>query len=240
MAKQVINVGRSENDNSGDLLRTAFIKVNENFTELYDSGGVIVDNAPVENHTTIPISSHWAYTHSQSSTQHGVSVFGSILNSSANAAAARSILELTTVLYRGDVGVVVQAHDDNIVIDPAYVHTDNNFTNSEKLKLASISPNAEVNVNADWNATVGDAFILNKPNFGTAAFTNITDYATAAQGLLSDSALQPSDVGVGVQPFNPNTVIDSNYVHTDNNFTTGEKNKLSGIAPNAECRLGCY
>ncbi len=35
MAKQVINIGSSANDKSGDPLRTAFNKVNENFTELY-------------------------------------------------------------------------------------------------------------------------------------------------------------------------------------------------------------
>jgi hypothetical protein len=35
MAKQVINIGRTANDHSGDPLRTAFNKVNANFTELY-------------------------------------------------------------------------------------------------------------------------------------------------------------------------------------------------------------
>ena len=36
MAKQVIGVGTSANDGTGDNLRDAFIKVNDNFTELYD------------------------------------------------------------------------------------------------------------------------------------------------------------------------------------------------------------
>lgn len=36
MAKQVINVGSSSNDGTGDTLRAAFIKSNANFTELYD------------------------------------------------------------------------------------------------------------------------------------------------------------------------------------------------------------
>ena len=35
MAKQSINIGRSANDKTGDPLRTAFNKINENFTELY-------------------------------------------------------------------------------------------------------------------------------------------------------------------------------------------------------------
>ena len=37
MAKRVINIGQTANDRSGDPLRTAFSKINENFTELYDA-----------------------------------------------------------------------------------------------------------------------------------------------------------------------------------------------------------
>lgn len=37
MSKKVINVGTSPNSKNGDPLRTAFIKINENFTELYTS-----------------------------------------------------------------------------------------------------------------------------------------------------------------------------------------------------------
>ena len=36
MAKKIINIGRTANDRSGDPIRTAFTKVNDNFTELYD------------------------------------------------------------------------------------------------------------------------------------------------------------------------------------------------------------
>ena len=38
MAKQTINIGTVANDRSGDPLRTAFTKVNANFTELYNRG----------------------------------------------------------------------------------------------------------------------------------------------------------------------------------------------------------
>lgn len=51
----------------------------------------------------------------------------------------------------------------------------------------------EENVNADWNAISGDAEILNKPTLGTAAATDSTAYATAAQGTTADSAVQPGD-----------------------------------------------
>ena len=37
MARQAINIGSSANDGTGDPLRTAFDKINDNFVELYGS-----------------------------------------------------------------------------------------------------------------------------------------------------------------------------------------------------------
>lgn len=64
----------------------------------------------------------------------------------------------------------------NFVSDSNYVHTDNNYTTVEKNKLNGIAAGAEVNVNADWNATSGDARILNKPS-NVSAFNNDASYA---------------------------------------------------------------
>ena len=36
MAREIINVGTSPNDGAGDPIRTAFIKTNANFAELYN------------------------------------------------------------------------------------------------------------------------------------------------------------------------------------------------------------
>lgn len=72
--------------------------------------------------------------------------------------------------------------------------SDNNFTNALKTKLDGIATGAEVNVNADWNATSGDAQILNKPTIptqtsqltnngadGTNPFITALDIPTAGQ-----------------------------------------------------------
>lgn len=40
MAKQTINIGTSANDGTGDPLRSAMDKTNDNFTELYNGAGV--------------------------------------------------------------------------------------------------------------------------------------------------------------------------------------------------------
>lgn len=44
MAKQVIGIGTTANDGTGDPIRTAFDKTNDNFTELYDGAGVLDDS----------------------------------------------------------------------------------------------------------------------------------------------------------------------------------------------------
>jgi hypothetical protein len=45
--------------------------------------------------------------------------------------------------------------------------------------------------------------------------------------LADNTILKDADIGVTLQGYNVNTVVDANYVHTDNNFTTTEKTKLS-------------
>lgn len=77
--------------------------------------------------------------------------------------------------------------------------THRTVTDEEKNKLANIAAGAEVNVNADWNATSGDAQILNKPTLGSMAAKNSVakgDLASGVQTSLgkADSALQPSDI----------------------------------------------
>jgi hypothetical protein len=65
------------------------------------------------------------------------------------------------------------------------------LSTTDKSKLDGIASGAEVNVNADWNATSGDAQILNKPTLGTAAAAATTDFAAASHthpaSAISDS-----------------------------------------------------
>jgi hypothetical protein len=65
------------------------------------------------------------------------------------------------------------------------------LSTADKTKLDGIASGAEVNVNADWNASSGDAQILNKPTLGTAAAAATTDFA-AASHTHSASAISDS------------------------------------------------
>lgn len=70
-------------------------------------------------------------------------------------------------LDNGDVYVCT----DNTITAAVWVLEASDFTSAEKTKLSGIATGAEVNVNADWNATSGDAEILNKPTIGVGDMT---------------------------------------------------------------------
>ena len=98
-------------------------------------------------------------------------------------------------------------NDADYVTDANYVHTDNNYTTAEKNKLAGIAASADVNtieqIKVNNSALTPDG---NK-------IVNIT-VPTKLTDLTNDN----------------NFVTDANYVHTDNNYTTAEKNKLAGLS----------
>ena len=85
---------------------------------------------------------------------------------------------------------------------------------SDKTKLDGIQAGAEANVQADWEQTdnTADDFIKNKPVLAAIA--------------LSGSWNDLRDIPLGL-------VIDTLYVHTDNNFTDALKSKLDGIEAGA-------
>jgi hypothetical protein len=87
-------------------------------------------------------------------------------------------------------------NDSNFVSDASYVHTDNNFTTAEQTKLAGIEAGAEVNVNADWNATSGDAQILNKPTIPSAGVTSVGLTMPSAFTVTNSPITSSGDIAV--------------------------------------------
>lgn len=78
---------------------------------------------------------------------------------------------------------VTQAVDlDQMESDIAANNAKISYPSADSSKLAGIAAGAEVNVNADWNATTGDALILNKPTIPTATsqLTNDSGFVTSA------------------------------------------------------------
>lgn len=106
---------------------------------------------------------------------------------------------IPSVAGLASVGYVDNAVKDKVDKDGTKVLSTNDYTTAEKNKLAGIAAGAEVNVNADWNATSGDAQILNKPTLGAMAAKNSvakTDLVSEVQTSLgkADTALQPGNI----------------------------------------------
>ena len=63
MAKLNVNIGLSVNDKTGDTLRTAFDKINQNFTELYTlTGGSAADLRELAQDYAAPLFNHASHT----------------------------------------------------------------------------------------------------------------------------------------------------------------------------------
>lgn len=89
-------------------------------------------------------------------------------------------------------------------------------------------------INSDWNATAGVARILNKPTLGTASAANVVDFATASQGTLASTAIQPAGLNSALAL--KVDKITGKQLSTED-YTTEEKTKLAGIATGAEVNV---
>jgi hypothetical protein len=76
-------------------------------------------------------------------------------------------------------------------------NTTASFTTADETKLDGIAAGAEVNVNADWNATSGDAQILNKPTIPSAVTQTSQLTNNGADGV--NPFITALDIPVGSQ-----------------------------------------
>lgn len=104
------------------------------------------------------------------------------------------------------------------------------MTSSDFTKLAGIAAGAEVNVNADWNATEGDAQILNKPTLGTAAAKDFTTAVTSGSADVVTSGAVYTELEKKVDKVTGKGL-------STNDYTTAEKTKLGGIAEGAQVNV---
>lgn len=106
----------------------------------------------------------------------------------------------------------------------------NDFTNTLKTKLDGIQDGAEVNVNADWNATSGDAQILNKPTIPTTT-AEISD--TLNKRYVTDANLTTigNQSGTNTGDETTATIKSKLGITTLSGSNTGDQD-LSGLVPN--------
>ncbi len=84
-----------------------------------------------------------------------------------------------------DVTGLQTAIDGKQPLASVLTNTTASFTTAQESKLAGIAAGAEVNVNPDWNASSGDAQILNKPStFTPSAHSHVISDVTGLQTAL--------------------------------------------------------
>jgi len=79
---------------------------------------------------------------------------------------------------------------DNVLDGTTYKQ----YSLTEKNKLAGIAAGAEVNVNADWNATSGDAQILNKPSIPAAQVNSDWNASSGVAQILNKPTIPSAQV----------------------------------------------
>jgi hypothetical protein len=114
-------------------------------------------------------------------------------------------------------------NDGNFVADASYVHTDNNYSTTEKNKLSGIEANAEVNVIETVKKNGTALTVTNKA-------VNITVPTTAGDV----NAYTKTEVDTAL---NGKVDTETGKGLSTNDYTTAEKNKLSGIDANAEVNV---
>ena len=96
-------------------------------------------------------------------------------------------------------------------------------------------------VQSDWDQSDSQAvdYIKNKPNLATVAtsgsYDDLSDKPSIPAAQVQSDWNQTNSSAVDYIKNKPaNLVQDANYVHTDNNFTDNDKDKLDGIEAGAE------
>jgi len=124
------------------------------------------------------------------------------------------------VIPAADIGTTVQAYDANIVSDASYVHTDNNYTTTEKNKLAGIESGATAD---QTGAEIKAAY---EAEADTNAYTDAEKSKLA--GIESGATADQSAAEI-------KTAYESNA--DTNAFTDAEQTKLAGIEAGAEVNV---
>lgn len=107
------------------------------------------------------------------------------------------VTDMLELVAGSNVTLTPDATNDKVTIDAtdttysdATTSTHGLMSSTDKSKLDGIAAGAEVNVNADWDASSGDAQILNKPTLGTAAAKGVVT------SISADSANLPTATAV--------------------------------------------
>lgn len=148
-----------------------------------------------------------------------------------DSAGAGNVEEITPSALRTMINVENGATADQTAseIKTAYESNTNTnaFTDAEKNKLTGIEAGAEVNVQSDWNATSGDALILNKPTITAGTVTAITAGTGLSGGTITSSGTIALDTGgVDTDQLADGSVTSAKISSTDSVFKINSNDQI--------------
>lgn len=168
MAQQTIGIGTSANDGTGDALRTAFTKVNENFTEVYTNANPqlivasYVDGTAVTGTTTETLSRS--------------------LLIPANTFSSNGMLEIIARMTKtgvvGTSGVKIYKNTSNTLTGATLLATISNSTSSlfaQVIRTFRINSNVITGYQAGTNNTL---------DYGTTTATSSTTFTTNVDNYI--------------------------------------------------------
>jgi len=210
MAKQIINTGSAANDRTGDTLRNAGIKINANFTELYN----ILGGSNITSSTT-------------SLTDSGLDIIGTTARTKIGAVNPSSEISIDFPDSAGIVTINTATQTlTNKTLDSADLNNpeilnlnlyDDDSSHFYKFAPGSLTANTNVNIPS---LSDSDTFVFNKKS------------ATLEQKTLDRPVIQRSRVHQYLADSNGNSVISFTATHTASRNIVRVQSQATGTSPN--------
>lgn len=233
MAKQLVNIGTTANDGTGDPIRDAFDKVNDNFTELYqalgddtDLGFTLDSDGNIDITNNLNVSGGLAVTGNTTLNGETITIGDGSDGATTVNGATLTINPSTTV-------------DDNLTVNGDFaVNTDTLFVDvsADRVGIGTDSPANNVHIKGDAN---GEGLTIQRASSASGAYADLmfsistsdsaapnakiratrgTDYADTDISIItndSEAMRIDSDGNVGIGETSPDSVL-----HIKNNTPT--------------------
>ena len=215
MAQQLIQTGLSANDGTGDTLRIAGTKINENFTELYDSvytlptagvgsggtlGGVKVDGTTITVNNGIITANYTPYTLptagvGSGGTLGGVKVDGTTITIASGVITANYTPYTLPTAGEGSGGILggVKVDGSTITITNGIISSQASLASRTTISVTSTTLTA--GASGTYSVAGFKSYILFKITTSAAAW--VTLYTDTASRTADSSRLQTSDPAPG-------------------------------------------
>tara|TARA_Y100001972_G_scaffold61907_1_gene75867 strand:+ start:5759 stop:7123 length:1365 start_codon:yes stop_codon:yes gene_type:complete len=237
MAQQTLNIGTNANDGTGDNLRAAMIKVNENFTEVYSAPGFTVDTISFTGNEISAVRSNDDLVFKPAGT--GAVAFPAIRIDDNNIVGTRSNEDInllpsgTGSVVFGSIkikGTSLSSDDstsininDGLIVDGDLTVTSTSTLTGAAVLESTLAVPSGLTTLSTLNVT-GTTTLA-----GTTTIDNIT-FNDNIIGTSSNADLELTPGGTGTVLVS-NLTIDSNINITDNKITTTQSNSDLVIAP---------